>query len=174
MDVSLRLATATDALCIGVLGTQVYLDTYATDGIRPSLAREVLAELSVGAVERAFAEPAARFVVAERAGHLVGFAHVMLDEAHALVTSSRAAKLHRLYVQERFTGRGLGTTLLRRAESVARGDGARALWLTSWIGNRRALAFYPRCGYRDIGRTDHVFENESHENRVFVRDFGGA
>jgi hypothetical protein len=42
VDVGFRAATASDALCIGVLATQVFLDTYATDGIRPSLAREVL------------------------------------------------------------------------------------------------------------------------------------
>ncbi|HOZ25184.1 MAG TPA: hypothetical protein PLI83_10420, partial [Thermomonas sp.] len=38
----LRPATPDDALCLGVLGLQVFLDTYATGGIRPTLAREVL------------------------------------------------------------------------------------------------------------------------------------
>ena len=31
-----------DALCVSVLATQVFLDTYAEGGIRPDLAREVL------------------------------------------------------------------------------------------------------------------------------------
>ncbi|MEO8132440.1 MAG: hypothetical protein ABI831_00440 [Betaproteobacteria bacterium] len=43
--IAFRLATDTDALCIGVPATQVFLDTYATDGIRPSLALEVLEQL---------------------------------------------------------------------------------------------------------------------------------
>jgi len=33
-DLSIRVGTPEDALCIGVLGMQVFLDTYATDGIR--------------------------------------------------------------------------------------------------------------------------------------------
>jgi diamine N-acetyltransferase len=40
-EVVLRVAGPADAPRIGVLATQVFLDTYATDGIRPSLAREV-------------------------------------------------------------------------------------------------------------------------------------
>ena len=40
--VALRRAGLSDALCIGVLGTQVFVETYATFGVRPSLAREVL------------------------------------------------------------------------------------------------------------------------------------
>ena len=39
---TLRPATADDALCLGVLAMQVFLDTYATEGIRPPIAREAL------------------------------------------------------------------------------------------------------------------------------------
>ena len=39
-----RPATPADALCLGVLSTQVFLDTYATQGVSPSLAREALAQ----------------------------------------------------------------------------------------------------------------------------------
>lgn len=37
-SINIRDACLGDALCIGVLGMQVFLDTYATEGIRRSLA----------------------------------------------------------------------------------------------------------------------------------------
>jgi len=49
--VTFRPAVAADALCLGVLSTQVFLDTYCTQGIRPELAREVLANHSVATYE---------------------------------------------------------------------------------------------------------------------------
>jgi diamine N-acetyltransferase len=168
-DVRFRQAVATDALCIGVLATQVFLDTYATEGVHPALAREVLDQLSTGAVAAALSAPRARCIVAERDEHLLGFALCLLQTAGEHVDTPRPAKLHRLYVQEPFTGTGLGSALLARAEDDARDAGATALWLTTWIGNRRALDFYPRRGYRDVGATDYVFEDERHENRVFVK-----
>jgi len=167
--IALRFAGPSDALCIGVLATQVFLDTYATDGIRPSLAREVQHHLSADAIARLLADPATVFIVAERTGHLIGFAQVTIGATHERAGPDATVELDRLYVQRAFAGKGVGTMLLGRAEELARARGAGALWLTAWVGNRRALAFYARRGYVDAGATTYVFENEQHENRVLVR-----
>ena len=59
--------------------------------------------------------------------------------------------------------------LLRRAEAVAAQQRASMLWLTAWVGNRHALAFYARRGYRDVGATVYRFQDEQYENRVLTR-----
>ena len=64
-----RLATRDDALCIGVLATQVFLDTYATSGIRAGIAREVTELMSTSAIATLLAEPNRRFIVAELDRH---------------------------------------------------------------------------------------------------------
>lgn len=168
-EIALRTADPSDALCIGVLATQVFLDTYAMDGIRPSLAREVLHHLSTGAIARSLADPATVFLVAERAGHLIGFAELTIGATHEFAGPEATVELGRLYVQRAFAGKGIGTMLLARSEVLARARGAGALWLTAWVGNRRGLAFYARRGYVDAGGTMYEFENEQYENRVFVR-----
>jgi len=167
--VSLRPANATDALCIGVLGMQVFLETYAPDGIRPDLAREVLQTLSPETTAAALARADQRFIVAERAGHLLGFAHWRPGAAHAGVQAQAPAELFRLYVLQRFAGSGLGTRLLRAAEDAAAATGADTVWLTAWSGNTRALAFYPRRGYADVGATAYLIEGIAYENRLFMR-----
>ena len=172
-EITFRAGNSADALCIGVLAAQVFLDNYALDGIRPTLAREVLEKLHADTTGALLSRPEKRFVVAERAGHLVGFAEVSLGADHPLLPSDRAAELCRLYVQERFTGTGLGSSLLQRSESLAAAAGMTALWLTTWVGNERARAFYPRRGYRDVGTAMYRFQGEEHENRVFARAFGG-
>lgn len=62
--VAYRLATAADALCVGVLAMQVYLDTYATEGIRPDIARDVLADYTPDVYARRLVRPDARTVLA--------------------------------------------------------------------------------------------------------------
>lgn len=170
MTFALRLADVDDALCISVLATQVFLDTYATDGIRPSLAREVREHLSVEAVTAHLSQPNARFIVAERAAHLIGFAQLSLGRPLSVDPQRPAAGLNRLYVLARFAGTGIGTALLRRAEALAADQGCALLWLTSWVGNTRALAFYGRRGYKDVGSSTYSFEGEHYENRVFARE----
>jgi len=166
-EIRLRPAEAADATCLGVLSTQVFLDTYATQGIRTALAREVLAQHSVAAYDALLADAGVAIVLAERAGHLVGFAQLELGRTDSQVPAAAASELRRLYVQERFTGRGLGRELLRQAEKAAAARGADMLWLTAWEGNPRALLFYPRCGYEELGRTVYRFEGEDFPNRLF-------
>lgn len=171
--ISIRAATIDDTLCLSVLGTQVFLDTYATQGIRPSLAREVVELFSVDAISGLLASPSTEILVAEQEGHLIGFAELTLDSRHELVPAAPAIELHRLYVQEPFTSKGVGRALLRRSEELAAARGARALWLKAWVGNQRAIVFYARQGYSEVGADVYVYENEEYETRVFVREVGG-
>jgi len=50
---------------LGMLGSQVFLDTYATDGIRPAIAREALASFSTEAMASSLAKPRTRILVAD-------------------------------------------------------------------------------------------------------------
>lgn len=167
-DVSLRVARPSDALCIGVLATQVFLDTYAQAGIRPTLAREVLEHFSTDAIATLLDNPGTTFIVAEAAGHMLGFVQLTQGTTHALLRPGSAVELDRLYVLARFGGQGIGTLLLRHAEALAARQGVTTLWLTAWVGNHHALAFYARRGYDDAGATTYRFQDEQYENRVLV------
>jgi len=168
-ELLLRPAVGDDALCLSVLAMQVFLDTYATDGIRPTLAREVLGAYSQAAFSAAIADPGSAIVVCELKQHLIGFAQVTLGARQEQAPAGAQAELLRLYVQEPFTGRHVGTRLLVRAEQLAAGAGADVLWLTPWAHNRRALAFYARRGYAEHGCTWFTFEGESHQNRLLAK-----
>lgn len=170
--IDLRPACVADALCLSVLAMQVFLDNYATQGIRPVLARAVLGAYSQAQFVRALGGRDTRIEVAESRGHLVGFAQLTLGAGHPLAPDGTQADLLRLYVQEPFTAMRVGTRLLARAEALAAESGATVLWLTPWVHNQRALAFYARRGYRDHGRTEFVMEGESHENRLLAKVLG--
>jgi GNAT superfamily N-acetyltransferase len=170
LDLSLRLAVPVDARCIGVLGTQVFLDTYAPQGVRPLIADEVLEHFSTDAIAHLLAQPATVFIVAESAGHLIGFAQLTRGAKPPQGDAVDSVELARLYVLERFAGRGVGTRLLRESERWAVSTDASMIWLTAWVGNGRALAFYAAQGYADTGTTFYDFQGELYENRLFVKD----
>ncbi|MFG5408783.1 hypothetical protein ABXN37_12665 [Piscinibacter sakaiensis] len=150
---SVRPAGPDDALCLGVLAPRVFLETYAPEGVRPALAREVLATLSPAAFDAALADPASRLFVAEHAPHRVGFVHLVLGAVPPGPPLAHPAEVLRL----------------ARAEAAAAAAGARHVWLTAWVGNLRARAFYAARGYADRGAADHWIEGERFENRLFVK-----
>lgn len=170
--IAIRTATAQDALCLAVLGMQVFLDTYATEGIRDSIAREALEAFSPGNMSKIIAKSHTFIILALVDDHLVGFAQVAMNTDHDLICHPNSSELQRLYVQENFTGRGVGYKLLEEAEKYAYIGGAALLWATVWIGNSRALTFYPRQGYEHLGSPSYTFQNETHENQLFGKILG--
>jgi diamine N-acetyltransferase len=166
---SLRLACAPDAVTISALAIQVYLDTYATEGIRPDIAREAHSEYSVDAFARRLAEPQRRLVLAETGDGLLGFAEVLLTSVPSPAEGFAGAELVRLYVLPTAQRLGLGRALLARAEQLVQATNIPVLWLRAWEGNHNARAFYARVGYEDVGATTFSFQEHTVPNRVFAK-----
>jgi ribosomal protein S18 acetylase RimI-like enzyme len=172
---ALRRGVPNDATCIGLLSIQVFLDTYATEGVRPDLAREALGEYSPARFEQRLRDENRSFVLAEAGEGLLGFAEVRTRPS-ALPTQDIARsglELVRLYVQPSAQRAGLGRRLLRESELICEGSGSGILWLTVWSENTRALAFYRALGYVDVGASTYTSQGNSYENRVMIREMGG-
>lgn len=125
--ITIRKAQAEDAQCLGVLGVYVFLDTYARSGIRAALAKEVLRTFDTEEVETLLRRKDTAVFVAERSGHLIGFAQVRMGAREAGVTANHPAELERLYLHDAFTGMGVGERLLATAEQHAAESGADVL-----------------------------------------------
>jgi GNAT superfamily N-acetyltransferase len=158
-----------DALCIAVLATQVFLDTYAAEGVRPDLAREAIAVYSHQAFAARLSDPTTRFVLAEMKGRLVAFAELAVGKP-CPAPSAAQVEVVRLYVQRNFHRQGIGRALSEHAERIAAEQGFHSIWLAAWSGNSPALAFYPALGYKDVGATAYIIEGQAYENRVFVKE----
>lgn len=165
----LRPATPDDADRLSALALQVYLDTYATQGVSQGLAREALTLLSSGAFAERAQQPHLRLILAEKGDGLVGFAEMDLNAGPAPGSSQEGAELVRLYVQPAFQRGGVGGLLIEAAEQLARAAQRPSLWLTAWEGNHRARAFYAKRAYADHGATVHWIEGQPIGNRVLVR-----
>lgn len=164
---SIRPGRADDASTLAVLATQVWLHTYATEGVSNEISDYVLAELTPTKFSAALGDTSSRTLVAEQRNKLIGFAVVRLN-APCPVAGGPLAELQTLYVQAPFIGTGLGKRLLQNAEAVARQHCDAALWLTVNAQNQRAIAFYDHLGYRKAGTAYFVIGAQRHENHVLL------
>ncbi|MBK8323536.1 MAG: GNAT family N-acetyltransferase [Betaproteobacteria bacterium] len=169
----LRLAIPVDAVTLAALSVQVFLDTYATEGVRQDLAIEAFETYSVAAFAERLAEPGRIFILAEAGSGLLGYAEVLLASLPAPAGGVTGAELVRLYVQPAAQRHGIGRALLSRMEQAVAGAGLAAVWLTAWEGNIDARAFYSRLGYADVGATTYTFQGNDYPNRVLARRLAG-
>jgi len=62
--------------------------------------------------------------------------------------------------------------LMRTVEQTARSLRGRTLWLGVWERNPRAIAFYGKCGFVDVGHHAFVVGTEEQTDRVMARAVG--
>ncbi|MES2948925.1 MAG: GNAT family N-acetyltransferase [Pseudomonadota bacterium] len=168
-----RRATAADAQNLAALAIQVWLHTYATDGIRSAISQYVLSAFTAETFLRQIHDPSSQLHVAEVNAHLVAYAVVKFDAA-CPTDNTGNVELATLYVQEHFARAGLGSKLLALGLGLARERGAGSrLWLTVNAQNAHALAFYRKHGFVQAGTTQFSFGGESHLNHVLLEPCAG-
>ncbi len=92
--------------------------------------------------------------VQERDGALIGYGvlSIAADEAHVLNLCTAPGN----------EGRGLGERMLQALLRIARGGGARRVYLEVRPSNPRAIALYDRSGFNEIGRRPRYYPAAEH------------
>ena len=164
---SVRLGHLEDAERLAALAIQVWLHTYASEGISSTIATYVLSEFTKEKFVSRLAEKSSAVFVAEIDKNLVGYS-VCDANTSCPVTVDAKVELSTLYVQEHFGSRGVGSSLLQQAELWAKQRADSSIWLTVNSENSRAMAFYAKHGYTSVGITYFRLGQEDHQNHVLV------
>lgn len=152
----IRPATPGDAEILADLGARTFRETFEAHAAGPDL-EAFLASAYGEAIQRAeLADPARPARILEVDGVPVGFLQLRLGHREPGVTGERPVELQRIYVLRSAQGGGRGAALMAEAVKMARAWGGDTLWLGVWEHNHKALAFYARSGFREVG--DHIFQ----------------
>ena len=77
-------------------------------------------------------------------------------------------ELSRLYVTTPWHGTGVADALMTTFMAEARARGTQAVWLEAFQGNPRALGFYTRWGFQDLGGRESVREGLHLPHRILA------
>lgn len=166
----IRRAHAGDAEALALVGAATFLDTFAgtLDGadIVGHCRKQHAAELYA----QALADPASALWLAETAAGAAPVGFAMLTPPQLPLPDLRAddLELKRIYLLSRFHGGGTGRRLMQCAIDEARARGAGRLLLGVYAGNARALAFYARCGYAQIGERRFQVGGNTYQDAILA------
>jgi len=158
----IREANETDILNLRVLCTQVWLHSYAKDGIRTEISNFILNTFTNDYFEQRLNKSKYKIFVYEIENHLVGC--VIINLKSTFENKINGYEIDTLYVQEHFQGQGLGKEMLLK---MAQNFGG-TYWLSTWVYNLSAISFYKYLGFEDIGKIMFDLGTELHENRVLA------
>ena len=161
----IRHSTDQDFENLTALAIQVWLHTYARDGIRDKISGYVLSRFTPDYFKGIHGSVSQKILVAEENSHLVGF--ITLDlEARCSQLNVPGYEIVTLYVQEFFQGKGIGTSLVAAAIK----EYGKNLWLTTWVKNELGIRFYKKSGFHEAGIAFFDLEGEKHENFILAKN----
>ena len=99
---------------------------------------------------------------------LAAFAQLRNGPPPPCVTATRPIEVWRFYVDHAWHGRGIAQRLMKAAIDEAASMGATAVWLGVWENNARAIAFYGKLGFVDVGSHEFLVGNDPQTDRVMV------
>lgn len=111
--------------------------------------------------------------LAEEAGALIGFAKVS-DVGLPVSPTGLALELRQLYLASAAQGRGVADALTHWVLDQARARGAGEIYLSVYVDNERAKAFYARHGFVDIGAYAFPVGRHLDEDRLMRLTLGAA
>lgn len=166
------IAPTTFRLCVATTGQAAALSDVMERTFRATFgeftAEEPMAEhcrSSYGeAIQRAeIGDPDITTLLCTDGQSIAGFTQVRSGKHPTCVTASRPVEIHRIYVDAPWHGKGVATLLMQAACDDAAKRGADRVWLGVWENNARALRFYAKHGFVEVG--EHVFHVGSEAQR---------
>ena len=156
----IREATKDDCINLAVLSLQVWLETYAVEGIRTEYSKYVLSTFTESYFLDLLNNSNYRLLLSEIDDTLQGYALINLKSCFKDETNG--FEIDKLYVHNKFNGQGVGRNLLYEVEQRYGGR----FWLYTWTENT-SNKFYQHLGFNQIGKLDIDFNGNVIENNVY-------
>jgi diamine N-acetyltransferase len=172
--IAIRRADPADAAPLAELAARTFADAFAAGNTAEDLAAYLEQTYGEAQQRREILDEEGITLVVEEGGALIAFAQLRRGEAPECVEGAQPVELARFYVDRPWHGRGVAQQLMDAARAAARNLGGKTFWLGVWERNPRAIAFYEKCGFRDVGSHKFLVGSDLQTDRVMVDVVAGC
>jgi ribosomal protein S18 acetylase RimI-like enzyme len=166
--VTIAPGTVIDAAELAEFAVRSFVDTYAADNDPANLEAHLSANYGPEQQASELADPSVTTILARSNGELVAYAQVRRSVTPPCVVHGDPIELHRFYVDHRAHGSGLASELMHAVHQAAHELEGRHIWLGVWEQNPRAIAFYKKVGFVDVGSQIYRVGSDKQSDRVLV------
>ena len=114
-------------------------------------------------------DPGNYFFIAESAGIPVGYSKIRESLQSKDLPQADAIEIARIYAVKDVIGKGVGRMLMQEAIDYAIHLKKKIIWLGVWEKNPRAIRFYGKCGFREVGDQTFLLGSDPQRDLVMSR-----
>jgi len=152
---SIRYATLSDASHLAALAEETFRETFASLNTVEDMNLHCRTSYGAAIQSAEISDPKMVSLVCEEGGTLIAFAQLRWSAAPSCVTAIDPGEIQRLYVSSSWHGKGIAQALMAACLKEMERRASDVVWLGVWERNPRAIAFYSRFGFSEVG--SHVF-----------------
>jgi diamine N-acetyltransferase len=152
---SIRTARRGDAMKLSVIAEETFRDTFAAVNKREDMDLHCRNAYGVAIQAQEIASPNMVTLLYEQGTRLVGFAQLRWGKVPKCVVADAPGEIRRLYVIGDAQGKGAAHEIMDACIYEMVRHGSDLVWLGVWARNPRAIAFYKKFAFREVG--EHIF-----------------
>lgn len=99
----------------------------------------------------------------------VGYAKLILNQKHESITSQNNCLLDKIYILNEFIPLKIGQQFLCFLEEKAKALQLDTMWLSVYVKNNRAIRFYERNEFKNVGEINFLVNGKNYKNSVFSK-----
>ncbi len=173
-DISVRQATAIDISQLANIAERTFPLACPPDTASEDIQDFIQHSLSEVAFGEHMSSAGTDFYLAG-VGESAAVGYSMLVDGSAggpAVKGDDLIELRRIYVVAEAHGKGVGAALLESAEKRARGLGRSGIWLGTNQANHRAISFYRKHGFQQVGTRTFEVGTSVEQDFVMTKQLG--
>ena len=169
-NIQISRANESDARELAEFAARTFEEAFASQNNPDDLQAHLASNYGVKQQSAELRDPQVVSILARREGKLLAYAQVRRKSHPPCVTQPKPVELHRFYVDQEAHGSGLAGLMMEEVRNAASEMRGQSLWLGVWERNPRAIRFYEKCGFSDVG--SHVYQvgSEPQKDRVLITD----
>jgi ribosomal protein S18 acetylase RimI-like enzyme len=155
-DLLIQKASISDLSDLQSISQETFRETFAAHNTAEDMDQYLAAVFNTAQLTKEINHSESNFYLAILNNKLIGYLKVNFGNAQTEIKDQWAMEMERIYILKAYSGRSIGTLLLRKALSLAKEEKLRYIWLGVWEHNLRAIRFYENHGFVPFDK--HIFK----------------
>lgn len=168
--IDIKIATKATIEVLALLGRITYIESHShfIDD-KKDLSKYVNEAFSVSKIKQEIGNPNNLFFIIYSDDLPVGYAKLVLNANHTSILSQNNCRLERIYILNDFIPLKIGQKLLSYIEEEAKALQFDFMWLSVYIKNYRAIKFYQKNEFKNVGELNFLVNRKAYKNIVFSK-----
>ena len=170
MSKLLRPCKPEDFCTLRELSIRTYYETFAHLNTPEDMAAYLEDAFNVERLTKEFNDPNSSFFFLYFNDSLAGYLKLNEAPSQTDINDPSCLEIERIYVVGEFQGKGLGQYLMDQAIATAAERQKKYAWLGVWEKNEKAIRFYKKNGFYEIGTHTFVMGEDVQSDYIMRKD----